>query len=481
MVIYLYSLPALLSLAAKLVIFGLAARFRVRDLQSRLFIAAVLFSILLSFAELMVLQRVGMRLFSGMMYYVVCVPMIALFVHLAATISIDGWRSPKMSKWYFLLYGYVVLLMGLLTFTPLVISDIDDFNGYTSTGVQGELYFLFELFVVSGFLAIVLLPTWGLNKSNDPIRRNQCKLWLLVAAPLSLLIITIVILLHYNIHWFNATVTTPLLLAALLAAVGYSVHSSRPVEVGYLFPWSTTRRTKNELYQNLNGLGTDVSSPSSLQFLIDRLSHTLGCSVTVVTVDQILATSGDNARLDQFPTDFLKNVRELTIKRDVAQAQRKLYTLMNQFGVAAIAPFYPGSQVVSTWFLFSDPFGQTVYSKHDFRVIEQLFDRIAVRLLDTLLAIPLDIKEAQQTSKLEQSHNKKRQKLGSLLAGAPDEPVALRKPLAQYLMELEAKIVTQTLRLCRGNQAEAARLLGLKPNTLHYKLKQYQKLEKEVR
>lgn len=44
------------------------------------------------------------------------------------------------------------------------------------------------------------------------------------------------------------------------------------------------------------------------------------------------------------------------------------------------------------------------------------------------------------------------------------------KTLEQYLAEFEASILTNTLKQCEGNKSKAARLLGLKPNTLHYKL-----------
>jgi len=44
------------------------------------------------------------------------------------------------------------------------------------------------------------------------------------------------------------------------------------------------------------------------------------------------------------------------------------------------------------------------------------------------------------------------------------------KTLEQYLSEFETNIIADTLRHCEGNKSKAARLLGLRPNTLHYKL-----------
>lgn len=44
------------------------------------------------------------------------------------------------------------------------------------------------------------------------------------------------------------------------------------------------------------------------------------------------------------------------------------------------------------------------------------------------------------------------------------------KTLEQYVSEFETHIIADTLRHCEGNKSKAARLLGLRPNTLHYKL-----------
>lgn len=44
------------------------------------------------------------------------------------------------------------------------------------------------------------------------------------------------------------------------------------------------------------------------------------------------------------------------------------------------------------------------------------------------------------------------------------------KTLEQYVSEFETNIIADTLRHCEGNKSKAARLLGLRPNTLHYKL-----------
>jgi len=47
------------------------------------------------------------------------------------------------------------------------------------------------------------------------------------------------------------------------------------------------------------------------------------------------------------------------------------------------------------------------------------------------------------------------------------------RPLEEYVSEFEAAIIKRALDYCEGNRSRAARLLGLRANTLHYKLERH--------
>lgn len=64
----------------------------------------------------------------------------------------------------------------------------------------------------------------------------------------------------------------------------------------------------------------------------------------------------------------------------------------------------------------------------------------------------------------------------SAVVAAPLSPIGDSGPersLDEHVAEFEARIIEQTLRRCGGNKSQTARLLGLRPNTLHYKLERY--------
>ena len=47
------------------------------------------------------------------------------------------------------------------------------------------------------------------------------------------------------------------------------------------------------------------------------------------------------------------------------------------------------------------------------------------------------------------------------------------RSLDELTTEFESRIIRATLERCDGNKSKAARLLGIRPNTLHYKLQRY--------
>ena len=59
-------------------------------------------------------------------------------------------------------------------------------------------------------------------------------------------------------------------------------------------------------------------------------------------------------------------------------------------------------------------------------------------------------------------------------AHIPEMEFALASmPLEEHVAAFEARLIEQTLKRCQGNKSKAARLLGLRPNTLHYKIERY--------
>ena len=109
-------------------------------------------------------------------------------------------------------------------------------------------------------------------------------------------------------------------------------------------------------------------------------------------------------------------------------------------------------------------------------MISQLFDRLAILLLDQVLAAGIQLAQTEhEIDELKNSQRKKireaTEKLLTMFAGKSES--AGKRSLDKCLSEFETIIIRQALEHCQGNKAKTARRLGLRPNTLHYKLERY--------
>jgi len=450
MVIYSYTLPALFAFLSKIVILVLSLRAERHNYQTRLFLAALFSSMVINIAEIAGFQKLMPPERMVVLHYAAHIPTLALLSYLAVLISFDGLSKKLLAKIEIAIYAYVLMLEGLLIFTSTLLAGAEPLGGYTYTRIPGRLYWIYELYVVITMLAIVLLPVWGLRSDRDVAARNRCKLWVVLSAPLAALVLIIVGLLHFGIHWFNVTVTTPLLIAMFMAAVGYAVHHQRPIDLNFYLPGSRLKKFKINLYAKLAAFGREIPRFRRVSQLLKQLATILGCPVALVNLRATIHDTSADSGLSRFPLSALPSIRHMTIAGEIRENEPGLHALMVQHRVAAIVPLFPHSETARHWLILGEPFSRSIYMSQDFREIERLFGKIAGLLLDKLLLT------------------------GEKPFGLPKVTArGSAKSLPESVAEFEAELIRRALMTCDGNQAHAARLLGIRPNTLHYKIERY--------
>lgn len=466
-----YSIPALLAFLAKLVIFYYSRRALLQTTETRIFRLAILASLVMNVAEFVLLQKFSYQstYVSVITYYAVSTLLVASVLHLAIAISFENWNSDRLLPVYAVVYGSALALSFMFIFlTSALITEIQDFRGYSATIRPGPFYWIEEIFVAFGLVGSLILPLFGLRSSRIANRRSQCKLWIAVASPLVLLVIAVIVLRHMDIRWFNITVTSPPLITLLLAGVGYAIHNSRIIELDFYIPWSRARKVKTKLYQNLNDLGHELRRVPSFQALLDRVAEVLQCPVALVSnFNLALASAGADKTVLHFPVAELADIERVTVINEISERQRSIRGLMVKHRVAAIIPLFPYSRSISFWLLCGEPFGQRVYSVLDFKILQRLLERLSGLLLDKVMQLD---PEVHTQNPLERPGTG-----GQELQTRSEEQKreCSEKTLQDRIAELEANCIKAALLQTEGNKAEAARLLGLRPNTLHYKMRRY--------
>jgi hypothetical protein len=78
---------------------------------------------------------------------------------------------------------------------------------------------------------------------------------------------------------------------------------------------------------------------------------------------------------------------------------------MAQHHISAIVPFYPKTKRAAGWLLMGESFNEQVYSPQDFRLVEQLFDKMADLFLEGMVSMRAEIDDTEdRLHKLEHSY-----------------------------------------------------------------------------
>ena len=445
-----YSIPAIVAFLGKLAIFVASRRALLQDTRTELFRIAVLLSLGLNVAEFIILQRFSDSAdFNGAIaYYAISALVVPFLVHLAVSLSIDSWNRPPFRGTLALTYGPGILLAaGFVFSTPLFLKGVEDLRGYTVTGIPGPLFSVHEAFLICSFVAMVAFPIAGLRRSRNQSRRDQCKLWLVATVPLAVLVITVLTLLKLNIRWFNVTVTSPLLIASMFATIGYVIHKRPIIELDFYIPGSRGRKTKKEFYRELNHLEQHATHTTSLSQLIENIGEVFKCPVVLVTNGGLThASSSSPESLRLLSATALMEIRQIVLIDD-PWVSPALTNAMRHATAVAIIPFFPNTARLCFWLICGAGFDRHIHSALDFKRLKILFDQLAGLLLER-----------------------------SLFAGndSPSVPPPIDdddESLESRIAALEAQFIAAALRKTKGNKAEAARLLGIRANTLHYKIR----------
>ena len=452
-VIYVHSLPAILAFVTKT---ALLLYWRGRptgaDTRTHLFVAAMIVSMGLNTIEIAGFQGLlGETLLhtGAYLYNAGLVALFGVLSHLAVRVAYEE-PPPTARRWFVpLLYAYGAVLCAMLLGSNLVIAEFELLGGYTLTRIPGPLYPMFELFAVGTLATILFVPLRGIH-ADDGRLRSRCQIWALAAIPACLLVIVVMVLLRLELKWFNASVTLPIPMALLLAAVGYCLHNSRVIDLSVHLPFSKNRRRRLALHVSLANLASDARR-LSLHDVLTRLSATIGSPIYLVNGSGVMAV-GNGAKT--LPDLQLHEIREPLTTREAEDA---IGRELKRQDVDAIFPLFTTSETVRSWLVFGRGFDTRFYTPTDFAMLDRVLKRLAGLLLDDVACIQPPTHPASPGSRL--VHPKS-------LSLATDSG-SLVERLARY----EAILIRQALKFCDGNKAKAARLLGLQPNTLHYKLR----------
>ncbi|WP_096462702.1 helix-turn-helix domain-containing protein [Sulfurifustis variabilis] len=464
----LLSLPAVIALGMKIILMVYAGYSTIRTRQTRVFLLLLFVLAVHNVTEIMVFfhGREGIPLFDAFAYFAVATVALAVFVHVALSLALDNdpVRRPRGYSWALVgLYGYMVVLEVLLLGTDLLITGFAPL-GYSYYRLPGPLYILFEFYAVSAFVAVITLLIYGSMRQQLRQRRLQCQYMLLGTSPMALLVVANIVLMHYGSNWLNTPVTFPIAATFFLAVTTYAVHQHRLFDIQFFIPWSKIRKRKTAFYGRIRSMIAEIADLVSVNQAIERLAETLRCPVALLGGPRPVLAAAGARQMAGISIDRLRHIDHIVVANEIADSRPDTYALMRQHGIAAIVPFYPHSQNASSWLLLGDSFSEHVYTPLDFRLVEELFDKMAELFLDKLLTMRTQLADAQRQIEtlehrlqtLEAALASTRQRVDML---SQENTRLLREQPADSLLEAAARTRTMSAVTLLGRDKEMLKRL----------------------
>lgn len=396
------TIPALTALVFKLVLLGYATRSGASNKTTHLFLALLVVLALHNFVEFLGLNYfVSYGLTStmaifGFGYIAFLVPAVALILHISLRLSFDLQASARTSKLQLLVYFPAAILLFLLLFTDRLVVGFQPFQN-SLLRVPGPLYYLFETYVGAYLLASLVNLVYGARSARRPIiSRTRNRLWLLALLPTGLLLVYLIVANHFGWAKITSTIYIPVTLTFFLIVTTYATHQYRLFDIGFYIPWSKVRRRKTAFYDRIRAMIAEIADlgAGSVSEALGKLADTLRCPVAFVDDAKAVAAAVGAPQMVGMPVDALKHIDHIVVANEIVEARPELYAAMKQHAVAAIVPFHPHSQSAASWLLLGEAFSDQVYTPRDFRMVEQLFEKMADLFLDKLVAMRTQLADA---------------------------------------------------------------------------------------
>ncbi len=402
--VFLICLPAFTALLFKGGIYAYAYHSKTHNQQTRLYLYFLFALSIQNIAEIFALYTANTQdvipYFEVTVFYASSIAIIALLLHLALSLAFDDYLHGQ--KRWVLMGGYLYagLLELLLIFTPWLIQDYERLSygfGDSITRIPGPLFSLFEIYAIGLFLSSVGLLIHGARTQTSAVKRTKNSVLLLAIIPMTLVVVSVLVLLHLGIRWINASVVFPVAITYFLVVTAYAIHQHRLFDIQFFIPWSKVRARKTAFYNRIRAMIAEIADLGSVREAAHRLSDTLGCSVALVSTGKpVLAVAGSAQQMVAFPLEQLRTIDRIVVANEIADSLPETCRIMRSHGVAAVVPFYPHSQNASGWMLLGDAFSEQVYTPLDFKMVEQLFDKMAELFLDKLLLMRSQLSAAER-------------------------------------------------------------------------------------
>lgn len=310
-----YLIPSVVAISFKVVLFLRYQKSLRRENLNLclLFIAALLLNIF----ELINLERTyeqSTTLLLLVTYYCCAVFIIHAYINIAIEYSKFDWHASHIKTFLNLLLAALTVA---LIFDRGIVADWElGMLGHIPTKIEGDRYWIFQLYTLCGMAFAVGLLIRGSMKLESNLERRQCLVFLF-ASLTPVLITTLVVMLQEQGVPISSGIFMSLAFTVMLAIIVYAEEKSRLFRLLTLVPYSSERKLHHQL---LNDITTCVSISDEPQTAENLNLKQMMKSLEATVIEHVLNYYDGNQKL----TASALGVSEATVSRRARAVAKQL-------------------------------------------------------------------------------------------------------------------------------------------------------------
>ncbi len=395
---FLNSLPAIIALLFKGAIYLFAHYSETHNRNTQVFLIFLFALSIQNVAEVshfFVIANDEIPIFEFQVYYLSSIAGLALALHLGVLIAIKSEQRVIPGALLFGTYAFAALLVVMLVSGDSLVQGYQRI-GYTLTRDPGPYYLLFEIYTIGVAAGIAALFGYGALCQPSAAKRAQCSLLLIGISPALLVVLLVVVLLHFGIKWVNATIILPFTITIFLVVSAYAIYQHRIFDIHLYLPWSKVRRRKTVFHNNIRRLITEIADLPSVNQIVQRISDLFHCPVLLVGAQKPVFAGDVPHRMYELPRLDLGKIDQIIFANEIAESHPDMCEKLRAHGISAVIPFYPYSGNMAGWLLLGETFTEHVYSPPDFRLVEELFGKMADLFVEKFATLRSQLRTANK-------------------------------------------------------------------------------------
>ena len=245
---------------------------------------------------------------------------------------------------------------------------------------------MFEVYAIGISVGVLGILAYGAKRQESPIQARPCSTTLFAIVPMVLVVVAVlrppcISAIACSMRRSSCRLQSP----SSWVVTAYAIHQHRLFDIEFFIPWSKVRARKTAFYNRIRAMIAEIADLGSVRGGAPAGRHAALPGGAGEFGQAGARGAGGAQPMVAFPLEQLRQIDRIVVANEIADTAPQTCALMRQHNIAAIVPFYPPQSRRLRLDAARRRLQRAGLHPLDFKMVEQLFDKMAELFLDKLL------------------------------------------------------------------------------------------------